>query len=465
MPAKGVKISLASIVDGENGFETEGVSRPQAGEDDGHWPDCWPESWTTDNDGRFRIEGIVPEKMVARLHCCHPEFADAHVCVSTGLPGDERVWGVKPVDARFTHTLEPARPVTGVVSDKETGKPLAGVLVVAFPERGGTEAVSVTTDASGRFRTAGGEGKPFWVTAYPDPGSGYLPLQLQDFSWPAGAKVLTVDLALPKGRIVRGRVVEGKEGRPVKGASVVYRPAPSNEFDDGDYDFINPVLTDQSGNFRLTVLPGPGLLAVEGPTPDYIRVAIDGLEMGRRSTIARPHGFASIDVPAEKDKAAADSRIVLRKGVKLEARLVGPDGLPVDMAMGWCREWLASQLDNAVSPCAIQDGVFELEGVDPERTYRAFSFTRSASCAVAELKYDAKGPVVVRLLPTATAKGMMVDEKGRPLQRSQILPWIVLTRDERELKAEDFDDEAMATQLHDVDRGAFDAGLSRRVQV
>ena len=39
----------------------------------------------------------------------------------------------------------------------------------------------------------------------------------------------------------------------------------------------------------------------------------------------------------------------------------------------------------------------------------------------------------------------MVDEKGKPLEGSQILPWIVLTRDDRELKAEDFRDESMAT--------------------
>ena len=48
------------------------------------------------------------------------------------------------------------------------------------------------------------------------------------------------------------------------------------------------------------------------------------------------------------------------------------------------------------------------------------------------------------LEPAATVTGTMVDERGKPLQGSQILPWIVLTRDDRELKPEDFQDESNA---------------------
>ena len=151
-------------------------------------------------------------------------------------------------------------------------------------------------------------------------------------------------------------------------------------------------------------------------------------------------------MPEEKDKEVPDANVTHRKGVKLEARIVGPDNSPVKNAMGWCAEMQATQLDNWVSPSPISDGRFELEGADPERGYRAFFVEAKRKLgAVAELKYDSKGPVVVRLQATATAKGTMVDEKGKLLQGSQILPWIVLTRDDRELKAEDFRDESMAT--------------------
>ncbi len=58
--------------------------------------------------------------MVALLHFRHPDFADDSLIVSTGLAlSDWMRASLKPVDARFTHTLEPARPVTGVVTDEE----------------------------------------------------------------------------------------------------------------------------------------------------------------------------------------------------------------------------------------------------------------------------------------------------------------------------------------------------------
>ena len=246
-------------------------------------------------------KGSYPRRCSPGCNFRHPDFADDDLFVSTGLPLPDWLdaFNVKPVDARFTHTLEPARPVTGVVTDKETGQPLAGVLVQMIPSRntnryGGDVSVFATTDASGRFRAAGAAGETFWVTACPDAGSGYLPLLTRDNRWPVGAKVLSVNLSLPKGRVIRGRVVEGQEGQPVAAASVIYQPGPDNSLDRGDYDFDNPILTDKNGQFALTALPGPGLLAVEGPTSDYIRVALTGLAAGTPRVLARMRLRASM---------------------------------------------------------------------------------------------------------------------------------------------------------------------------
>ena len=89
----------------------------------------------------------------------------------------------------------------------------------------------------------------------------------------------------------------------------------------------NPMLTDTSGNFALTALPGPGLLAVEAPTSDFIRVAVTGPAM--LHSLDRSSPWLCLDRPAggegQSDRRCA---FTLRKGVKLEARLVGPTTCP-----------------------------------------------------------------------------------------------------------------------------------------
>jgi RNA polymerase sigma factor (sigma-70 family) len=448
-PAVGVKVLLEDFRDSENELEGDGVSSGDVRDYEPQF-DFWPRSWTTDKNGRFQIEGIVPRMMVAQIRFRHPDFADDDVIVSTGLPLSDwlRAFNVKPVDAKFTHTLEPARPVTGVVTDKETGKPLSGVLVemVSSTMRnryGGNYPVLARTDSSGRYRAAGAAGDTYEVAAYPDPASGYLSVKKKRNKWPAGAKVLEIDLAVPKsqGIILRGRVVEAGSDRPVAGASVVYEPGPGNPHNRDEYDFWNPVLTDGEGHFALTVLPGKGRLAVDAPTPDFIHVPVTS----NISSIASPHGFARLDLTTEKDKDNPPVQIALRRGVNLEARLVGPDGLPVkEMVLGLCDEIMASQLNNSSAReiSAAVEGMFRLEGADPEQTYRAFFLEPKRRLgAVVELKCDPNGPVEVRMQPTATAKGVVVDHKGRPVKGTQILLWMARTKDDRKLTKNDFYDE------------------------
>jgi hypothetical protein len=314
--------------------------------------------------------------------------------------------------------------------------------MIAMPNRYSPNyPILARTDASGRFRAAGAAGDSFWVVAYPDPASGYLPIVEKRSEWPAGAKVLEINFALPRPErsILRGRVVEAGSGRPVTGASVVYQPEPGNPSNHSEYQFNNPVLTDGEGNFALAVLPGKGLLAVEAPTPDFIRVPL----ISDNSSIARPHGFVRLNLPAGKDKDNNAVQIKLRKGVTLEARIVGPDGRPVeDLVMAWCPELSASQLDNWASPVPFFEGLFRLEGADPDQTYRVFFIqTKRALGAVVKLKYDPKRQVELRLQPAATAKGVVVDHKGRPVKGTQILPWMALTTEDREFTKNDFIDE------------------------
>ena len=374
-PAIGVKVLMEDFRDSDELGGERVASGPRGQYDEDHRYEYWPFAWTTDKDGRFRIEGIVPEKMLAHLHFRHPDFADDGLFVSTGLPDSDWLREVKPVEPKFTHTLGPARPVVGIVTDKETAKPLPGLHIEMSPmlqnRYGGNRTVWARTDASGRYRAAGAVGDDYRVTAYPDPGSGYIPIEKRHQGWPAGAKVLEVNLALSKGRVLRGRVVEAGSGRPVGGASVMYQPERGNPHNRKGYQFPSPVWTDGDGQFVLTALPGAGLVAVEAPTPDFLSVSSTGHSNGGSLT-SGTHGFARVDVPAEKDKDPLETRITLRRGVTLEARAVGPDGAPLDRVMVCCVERSAGRLEKEGSSQVAGEGRFRLDGADPERTYRAF---------------------------------------------------------------------------------------------
>src|SRR5208282_2129973 len=122
------------------------------------------------------------------------------------------------------------------------------------------------TDSDGRFRISGHQTSGMYITTvHPGADSGYLAASDQHQGWPAGAKFLEVNFALEKGRLIQGRVIDRDTKQPVQGAAVMYQPASKNPNNKPGYDLRNTVLTAHDGTFRITGLPGDGMLVVEVP--------------------------------------------------------------------------------------------------------------------------------------------------------------------------------------------------------
>jgi hypothetical protein len=415
-----------------------GVGR-QDGDDD-TIPPHWPRPRLTDRDGRFVFEN-VPQGMYVNLSFRHPDYSVDEVTVNTtvdgaispGLKGFEIV----PVKATFTHTLEPARPVQGRVTDKQTGKPLAGMLVEMIPmRRHGGMPFSARTDADGRYRVSGHQADmTYFTTVYPRADSGYLTASERRHEWPAGAKALEVNFALERGKLVGGRVIDRDTKQPIAGAAVVYQPARGNPNNKDRYDLRNTVLTDREGRFTITALPGEGFLAVETPDENYIRTP---LKLARRDETVYPQGHAAINVPKEGDLKPVD--IALKKGVTLEARVLAPDGQVVSDLVAMYPGIDARLINVWNGGQEFPDGTFRIPGADPDRTYRVFLVQPDRRLgAVARLKVDPKStaPIEVRLQPTATVKGRLVNPTGSAPDKVQVYPQILLTEDSRELKETD----------------------------
>jgi hypothetical protein len=438
-PAKGCRIRARWLSRGED--ESLSASEVPAGKR----PPYWPEPAVTDEQGRFTLGGVAQGTM-AILTVTHPDFAREDLTVDTGL-GLGRLFAsadLRPLAPKFKHTLQPARPVQGVVTAADTGKPLAGVVVeVTAWRRYGGQPIPTRTDAQGRYRVSGYTPDnamiQFTVTVFPAPDSGYLSVEgSHESGWPAGAKVLEKNFALPRGRVIRGRVTDGDTGRPIAGASVIYQPKIGNPNRRRNLDLRNPVLTDQQGQFVLTGLAGDGVLVAEGPSPDYMRVTLPRRETGQFQDLF-PHGYTPVSVPAQGD--ATPVSVTLRKGVTLEAHVVKPDGKPVPYVYAGARELSARQIHRWPTGERCVSGKFRWPGCDPKRTYRVFFVQPDLELgAVAELKYDptATGPVEIRLQPTASVRGRLLTADGVALSQGQVYPDLLLTKEEGTLTREDY---------------------------
>ena len=97
-----------------------------------------------------------------------------------------------------------------------------------------------------------------------------------------------MDLKLPRGVLIQGKVTEEGTGRPVAGASVQFFPRKPREDVLKGYEAI--VASKDDGSFQVAVPPGKGYLIVLGPTLDYIPEEIGG---GMLYWSGQPGGCAS----------------------------------------------------------------------------------------------------------------------------------------------------------------------------
>ncbi len=106
------------------------------------------------------------------------------------------------------------------MTDADTGRPVPHALVAALG------SVPSEADGDGRFRvaaTAVGRLNRFVIRAASPDGAPYLVAE-KEGEWPKGAVEQSVDLALTRGVVVRGKVIEEGTGRPVAGAVVRIAP-------------------------------------------------------------------------------------------------------------------------------------------------------------------------------------------------------------------------------------------------
>ena len=289
----------------------------------------WPGPYVTDSHGTFTMRGMaLGQNRPIEIH--DDRFACDRFDITAG----------KKPRKEMTISPPPARFFEGVVTCADTGKPAghAEVQIGASKDFPASDILGVSgeTDENGHFRLNPPSGKFFFLTVMPPEGEPYLvyekEIKLAEGSPPP------IEIALPRGILVRGRVTETASGEPVAGAYLRYDEHSKNSYarDRIKPDFVAPAEEARSGadgTFRIAVPPGRGTLFVEGPTNDYIYRAITDPEFAEGTAVGArryANAFVPLDLALEGRPPHLD--VTIRCGVTVTGQVVRPDGRPVEEA-------------------------------------------------------------------------------------------------------------------------------------
>jgi RNA polymerase sigma factor (sigma-70 family) len=393
----------------------------------------------TGADGRFQIKGIGRER-IATLRVEGPTIATQVVMAMTRVA--ERIQVTEPAGpgvtyhgATFDLLAIPTKPVVGVVRDKDTGRPLAGVTVRSHRVAGAFDLnglVRTATDREGRYRLVGlpkGPGNALIAEAYGHmPQAGDLPYlaAIREVGDTPGLEPVTADVALKRGVWVKGRVIDKATGKPVRGGFDYFC------FPDNPGATELPLLgripadwTQKDGSFRIVALPGRGLVAVRADRDEYrMGVGADRIKGPREGVILEtypyrlyPGNFHQIvEVSPRPGDESIACDVVLDPGRTLKGTVLGPDGKPLAGArvaglrpLGY---WEAQPLKEAE---------FTLRGLSPgERRRLQMVHEGKKLAGWLEVRGDEKGPVHVRLEPWGSVTGRLVTPDGVPMTNVSI---------------------------------------------
>jgi RNA polymerase sigma factor (sigma-70 family) len=405
----------------------------------------------TDAADRFRIRGVGRDR-VASLRVvgsaidhrvlyvlCRPgldvkTLPRPEAPVGLGRPTLPALYGLK-----FDHVARPTRPIGGKVTDRATGKPMAGIHVFGHGAGAwwGDEARTLT-DAKGRFRLIGlpkGSGYSLRAGGVP---RGYLPAA-KSLADAAGLGPLSLDFELVRGVRVRGRVTDLATGKPVVSA-LWYAPLADNKYfkDLPGKDFYRHGLmgttTKKDGSFELLATPGAGLFLfraeVEGENP-YTQAALDPAHRKRAYRADDPgmrpsfltaggtieslqghNAYRLIDPAPGAETVTCD--VQLDRGKTLVVNVVGPDG----KALAGATAGGVTALGGVTTPKGASVTALALSPGVP----RTLTFVHPGRKLAGHVRLTGKeaAPVTVRLRPWATLTGRLLDEDGKPMPGARV---------------------------------------------
>ncbi len=395
----------------------------------------------TDSSGRFTMHGLGRERLATLLVSgpgIETKFFDARtrrgatIVIKRNNENDDNK---EILASDLAHVAGPSNATVGRVTDRATGKPLAGVTVLSQalqgnPIRGwGQDFIRATTDAEGRYRLEGmpvGNGNEIGAFTLAEP---YIPVS-KNVRINVGAKPVMLNFKMPRGVWVEGQVSDELTHAPIP-SSVEYLSLQSNPFykrlgSVGYVDMRDFQHSTADGRFRIAVLPGQGIVTVSAD--EFEKYPMRGLGQEKVPGFDAKSGFFKTApimlIPANCSalaavNPAADAKVVnlsfaLPTGGRIVGHLVDADGKPIFGASFCGKEeleyWSATDADS-----------FTVVAYKPDKPRRLIFYKPKKNlAAMFVLSGTPAKPPVVGLTPAGAATGRLLDEFGRPIRQARL---------------------------------------------
>jgi hypothetical protein len=337
--------------------------------------------------------------------------------------------------ASFEYVAPAVRGIRGVVRDKATGRPIAGVKMNAQAIPGPAVASPFTsfTDNTGSYEILVPPEPTGWgLHAQPESGQPYFASYVEVEVKP-GPDAIAADFNLVTGILVHGRIKESTTGKPPKAAVVEYYPLfpnPHSAKHADDHMAKSSCVVQPDGSFRLAVLPGPGVVCTAASPRDWYAVALvdeeklaglvkDGInrEFGYhlRTAVGSREGVAVVSLyhalalinPREWAEAPA-LELTVQRARPIKGTVVGPDG---EALTGVAVVGLSPAPDDV----PLESPSFTIRGLNQRSTRNVyFHHDKLGLGKTLTLHSDEAEPLTVQLEPCGSVVGRLTDKSGKP---------------------------------------------------
>ena len=292
-----------------------------------------------------------------------------------------------PVAQCATPAGGPRGSIRGQVTYADTGVPAVDVVIVAVPKGYLNGRNKATTDENGRYSLKDVQAGEYRVQVSKENTIEWTASAKSGVKVTEGKTTEGVDLALIKGGVISGSVVETSTGRPAAGVSVHVHAAS-----------VHYLLTTESdGTFSLRCPPEGYQLRLLWAPKGY----------------CPPDGSETHSVTVRDGEAVKVRRFEIARGLAFVGRVVDPQGRPVS--------GVRVRVVKTGSPIIADTdarGCFRLLGLLPNSRLTlkvTDAKARIGANVVADIPGEPAEELEIKLLPFAALTGRVVDPEGSPI--------------------------------------------------